>query len=55
MDQSKRVTLYVYDLSQGMASTFGPMLIGRPIEGVWHTSVVVFGKQTQILEMFNWK
>lgn len=43
MNQSKKVTLYVYDLSQGMASVMAPMIVGRPVEGVWHTSIVVFG------------
>ncbi|KPA81084.1 glycosyl hydrolase-like protein [Leptomonas pyrrhocoris] len=39
------VSLYRYDLTQGMARNFGPMLLGRPIEGIWHTSVVVFGRE----------
>lgn len=38
--------LYVYDLSKGLA---GPLtavqLAGRQIDGVWHTSIVVFGKE----------
>ncbi|GAA5956515.1 hypothetical protein JCM3765_003469 [Sporobolomyces pararoseus] len=37
------VELYVYDLSNGMAQSFGPMLVGRPVEGIWHTSIVLFG------------
>ena len=36
--------LYIYDLSQGMARTLGQQLIGRPLEGIWHTAVVVHGK-----------
>ncbi|KPI88139.1 glycosyl hydrolase-like protein [Leptomonas seymouri] len=42
---SSTVSLYRYDLTQGMARSIGPMLIGRPIEGIWHTSIVVFGKE----------
>ena len=38
------VEVYVYDLSQGMASQLGSQLIGRPIEGIWHTAVVVHGQ-----------
>ena len=38
------VQVYIYDLSQGMASQLGPQLIGRPIEGIWHTAVVVHGQ-----------
>ncbi|KAJ1653132.1 hypothetical protein IWQ61_006685 [Dispira simplex] len=37
------VQLYVYDLSQGMARSLSPQLVGRVIEGIWHTSVVAFG------------
>ncbi|GAA5882665.1 hypothetical protein JCM16303_006535 [Sporobolomyces ruberrimus] len=37
------VQLYVYDLSNGMAQSLGPMLVGRPIEGIWHTSLVLYG------------
>ncbi|KAK7201368.1 glycosyl hydrolase-like protein [Novymonas esmeraldas] len=39
------VSLYRYDLSQGMARSLGPMLIGRPLEGIWHTAIVVYGKE----------
>ena len=35
------VTLYVYDLSQGMARSLGPALGLPDLEGVWHTAVVV--------------
>ena len=33
---SVKVELYVYDLSNGLAATMGPMLIGRPLEGIWY-------------------
>lgn len=39
------VNLFVYDISNGMARTLSPMLLGRVVEGVWHTSIVVFGKE----------
>ncbi|GAA5915800.1 hypothetical protein JCM6882_006099 [Rhodosporidiobolus microsporus] len=39
------ITLAVYDLSNGMAAMYGPMLTGRPIEGIWHTSLVLFGME----------
>jgi len=39
------VQVYIYDLTQGMARTMGPALIGRPLDGVWHTAVVVYGKE----------
>jgi len=40
--EGKEVKLYVYDISNGMASQFSPML-GFPLEGIWHTGIVVFG------------
>ncbi|KAJ3052534.1 hypothetical protein HK097_006100 [Rhizophlyctis rosea] len=39
------VKLYVYDLSQGMARMLSVQLTGRQIDGIWHTSVVVYGKE----------
>lgn len=39
------VELNRYDLSKGMARTMAPMLIGRPMEGIWHTGIVVFGNE----------
>jgi hypothetical protein len=37
------VELYVYDLTQGMARSISPMLLGQQIEGVWHTGLVLDG------------
>ncbi|KAF4576910.1 DeSI family protein [Pleurotus pulmonarius] len=39
------VQLYVYDLSNGMASRLSRQLTGRQIDGIWHTSVVVFNRE----------
>lgn len=39
------VLLYVYDLSNGVAKNISPFLLGRRIEGVWHTAVVVYGNE----------
>ena len=39
------VTLHVYDLSNGMAAQFSRQLIGKHIEGVWHTGIVAFNKE----------
>jgi hypothetical protein len=36
------VKLYIYDISNGMAAQFSP-IIGFPLEGIWHTGIVVFG------------
>lgn len=37
--------LYIYDLTQGMAAMMSQMLLGRHIDGIWHTAVVVFGRE----------
>ncbi|KAF8650336.1 hypothetical protein AX16_005277 [Volvariella volvacea WC 439] len=42
---SSPVKLYVYDLSRGMARQMSLQLTGRHIDGIWHTSIVVFGKE----------
>lgn len=40
-----KVQLFVYDLSNGLASQFGSALTGRHIEGIWHTAIVVHGQE----------
>ena len=37
-----RVDLHLYDLTQGLAKALSPALLGKQIDGVWHTGVVVF-------------
>jgi len=39
------VKLYIYDLSNGLAKQLSGQLTGRQIDGIWHTSIVVFGKE----------
>uniref|UniRef100_A0A2D4P7W5 palmitoyl-protein hydrolase n=1 Tax=Micrurus surinamensis TaxID=129470 RepID=A0A2D4P7W5_MICSU len=34
------VKLYVYDLSKGMARRLSPIMLGKQLEGIWHTSIV---------------
>ncbi|XP_031617589.1 uncharacterized protein LOC116337292 isoform X2 [Contarinia nasturtii] len=45
MDDTASVQLYIYDLTNGMAAMMSQMLLGRHIEGVWHTAVVVYGRE----------
>jgi hypothetical protein len=42
---SSTVELYIYDLSRGMAATLSPMIIGKKIDGIWHTAIVVYGRE----------
>eukprot|EP01084_Bolivina_argentea_P061980 113311_1 len=39
------VKIFIYDLSQGMASTYSQQLIGKQVDGIWHTSIIVFEKE----------
>eukprot|EP00455_Lapot_gusevi_P007786 TRINITY_DN13332_c0_g1_i3.p1 TRINITY_DN13332_c0_g1~~TRINITY_DN13332_c0_g1_i3.p1 ORF type:complete len:522 (-),score=147.84 TRINITY_DN13332_c0_g1_i3:42-1607(-) len=40
-DAGWKVEVYLYDLSQGFARQFSPMLLGKQIDGIWHTGLVV--------------
>ncbi|XP_076670765.1 uncharacterized protein LOC143370048 isoform X2 [Andrena cerasifolii] len=44
-DVRATVELYIYDLSKGMASMMSNILIGRHIEGIWHTAIVAYGRE----------
>lgn len=39
------VQVYVYDLSQGLAKVYSPMLLGILIDAIYHTSVVIRNKE----------
>ncbi|KAL4707497.1 hypothetical protein ACJJTC_000249 [Scirpophaga incertulas] len=39
------VDLYIYDLTHGLAPILSPAIIGQQIDGVWHTSIVVFERE----------
>ncbi|TRY76231.1 hypothetical protein TCAL_09227 [Tigriopus californicus] len=38
------VQLYIYDLAQGMAAQFSPLL-GFQLDGIWHTAIVAYGRE----------
>ncbi|XP_065034713.1 uncharacterized protein LOC103982650 isoform X1 [Musa acuminata AAA Group] len=40
-----KVKLHVYDLSQGLARQLSATFLGKAIEAVWHTGLVVYGKE----------
>ncbi|XP_065888933.1 uncharacterized protein [Dysidea avara] len=40
-----KVQLYIYDMSMGMAAQLSPLFLGKQIDGIWHTGVVVFGRE----------
>lgn len=43
--EAESVQLYIYDLTKGAAVIMSEMLLGRRIEGIWHTAVVVYGQE----------
>ncbi|XP_027350419.1 uncharacterized protein LOC113861656 [Abrus precatorius] len=44
-EDGHRVTLNVYDLSQGLARQLSTSFLGKAIEGIWHTGIVVYGDE----------
>uniref|UniRef100_A0A7N0UGS9 PPPDE domain-containing protein n=1 Tax=Kalanchoe fedtschenkoi TaxID=63787 RepID=A0A7N0UGS9_KALFE len=40
-----KVLLNVYDLSQGLARQLSTTFLGKAIEAIWHTGVVVYGRE----------
>ncbi|KAJ8683152.1 hypothetical protein QAD02_018944 [Eretmocerus hayati] len=39
------VEVFVYDLTRGMAAAMSQMLVGRHLDGIWHTAVVAYGRE----------
>ena len=39
------VSLNLYDLSQGLARSMSQQLLGIQLEGIWHSGIVVFGRE----------
>ncbi|CAA0823879.1 PPPDE putative thiol peptidase family protein [Striga hermonthica] len=44
-EEGHNVSLNVYDLSQGLARQLSTTFLGKAIEGIWHTGVVVYGRE----------
>ncbi|KAJ3601062.1 hypothetical protein NHX12_032035 [Muraenolepis orangiensis] len=51
MDQNEfpttrhRVQLFIYDLSRGMVRNLSPIMLGKQLDGIWHTAIVVYGDE----------
>ena len=43
--QKFRVTINLYDLSQGMARQMSKPLLGKQLDGIWHTGIVVYNEE----------
>ena len=39
------VKLHVYDMSQGMARQMSMQMVGKQIDGIWHTGIVIYNKE----------
>ena len=48
------VTLHIYDLSGGMAKNMSMGLVGKQIDGIWHTGIVIYGKEFFYGGGINW-
>lgn len=44
-EDKAKVTLHCYDLSGGMAKMLSQSIVGKQIDGIWHTGICVFGKE----------
>ncbi|KAL0284248.1 UNVERIFIED_CONTAM: Desumoylating isopeptidase 1 [Sesamum angustifolium] len=44
-EEGYKVSLNVYDLSQGLARQLSTTFLGKAIEGIWHTGIVVYGNE----------
>ena len=41
---SEKVTLALYDITNGLAKNLSLMMIGQQIDAVYHSSLIVYGK-----------
>ncbi|MEQ2244468.1 Desumoylating isopeptidase 1 [Ilyodon furcidens] len=39
------VQLYIYDLSRGRARRLSPIMLGKQVDGIWHTAIVAYGDE----------
>ncbi|CAH1417876.1 unnamed protein product [Lactuca virosa] len=44
-EEGHKVSLHVYDLSHGLARQLSMSFLGKTIEAIWHTGVVVYGRE----------
>lgn len=46
---AEKVTLLVYDITRGMAKGMSMMMIGQQVDAIYHTSIVVYGREVFLL------
>ena len=42
---SEKVVLALYDITQGMAKQMSMMFIGQQVDAIYHSSLIVYGKE----------
>ena len=41
----EEIKVNIYDLSRGWAKNMSPCILGKKIDGIWHTGILAFGKE----------
>lgn len=42
---SEKVTLALYDITNGLARSMSMMIIGQQVDAVYHSSLIAFGRE----------
>ena len=43
--EEQPVKVYIYDLSKGLARSLSRSFLGKQLDGIWHTGIVVYGQE----------
>ncbi|XP_071442305.1 uncharacterized protein [Hetaerina americana] len=43
--QGTNVEVYIYDLTRGLSRVMSGALLGRHVDGIWHTGIVAYGRE----------
>lgn len=43
--EGQEVKVYIYDMSKGLAKAMSQAFLGKRLEGIWHTGIVVYGQE----------
>lgn len=41
----EKVTLALYDITQGMAKNMSMMFLGKQVDAIYHSSLIVYGRE----------
>lgn len=54
MNNKNKVSIYIYDLSEGTFKNVSRVILKKKIEAIYHTSIVVFGKEYLYSSKIYW-